>query len=98
MTSDAELERLRHCIDAVNLRLVALLQERARLVQAIGAHKRGRGLPLLDEPREAAMRRAVERAAEELGGRHGFEPAALQRIFAQVLHESRRLLDAPKRR
>ncbi len=49
------LDELRQRIDAINLSLLELLNERARVVQAIGRLKREQGLPLYDPEREEAM-------------------------------------------
>jgi len=87
MHADEELQHLRRAVDDCNLRLVALLQERAALAAAIGRWKAARGLPALDPAREAAM-------LDSLRGQVGAGPldaAALQRVFAAVLHETRRL-------
>lgn len=53
------LDELRRQIDAINLSLLELLNERARVVQAIGRLKREQGLPLYDPEREEAMLTAL---------------------------------------
>ena len=90
MADDDELARLRAAMDEVNGRLVAALHDRARLCRAIGRWKRRRGVPTLDAEREAAMVAAVVHRPE-VGG---FSAEALRRIFAQVIAESRPLVDA----
>lgn len=86
--SDDELVRLRAEMDAVNERLQSALQERARLCARIAAWKRRRGLPAVDPTREAAMLSRVLAGAGE-----GFDAAALRRIWAAVLDESRAIVE-----
>jgi chorismate mutase len=85
MPSD-ELDHLRAAMDVCNQRLLAVLQERARLAMAIGRHKHARGQPLADPAREAAMLAALPTTTS------GLERAALVRVFAAVFAESRALL------
>ncbi|HEX5052354.1 MAG TPA: chorismate mutase [Planctomycetota bacterium] len=84
-----ELERLRAAMDVCNLRLAAVLQERARLALAIGAWKRRRGLGAADPDREAAMLAQVVQVAPA----GGFAAPALEAIFGAVFAESRRLVE-----
>jgi chorismate mutase / prephenate dehydratase len=56
------LDELRRRIDEVDGRLVELLNERARLVEAIGRFKRASGVPLYAPHREAAVLERVLRA------------------------------------
>ena len=74
-------------IDAINVRLRDLLQQRANVCRRIATHKREHGLPLVDPSREADMLMALLRDCGE-----GFEPEALARIFGAVLAESRALV------
>jgi chorismate mutase len=46
------IEQLREKIDKVDLRIVALLEERVDLVKKIGEAKRRHGLPIADPKRE----------------------------------------------
>ena len=71
-------------MDRVNLRLRDLLQERARLVQAIGRFKRRHGLPMVDQLRERAMLRTMLRGAGP-----GFDRATLARLLRAILAASR---------
>ena len=57
--SAEELERLRLRIDELDQRLVALLNERARVVVDIGLFKRGSGAPIYAPHREADVLRRV---------------------------------------
>lgn len=88
MHADQELLRLRAAVDDCNRRLVALLQERAALAVAIGRCKAAAGLPALDPTREAEMLDALRGAA----GPGPLDAVALQRVFAAVLTETRRLV------
>lgn len=86
------LRAMREEIDAINLRLRELLQQRAAVCGNIGRLKREHGMPLVDPSREADMMMALLR---DCGG--GFSPEALARIFAAILDESRALvLDGPE--
>jgi chorismate mutase len=85
MEHDPELERFRRAIDACNRDLCAALDERARLVRAVAAWKRARGLAALDPAREAEMSRRVRTLARA----DGYGPEALERIFEAILAESR---------
>ena len=62
---DGEMGRLRGEIDRVDTELVRLLNERLRLVDAIGAIKRARGLPVRDEAREAELLARIRAQAGE---------------------------------
>lgn len=86
--SDDELVRLRAEMDGVNERLQRVLQERARLCARIAACKRRRGLPAVDATRETAM---LANVLAEPG--EGFDPSALRRIWAEVLRESRAIVE-----
>jgi len=86
------LRAMREEIDAINLRLRELLQQRAAVCVRIASHKREHGLPLVDPSREADMMMALLRDCGD-----GFEPEALARIFAAILDESRALvLEGPE--
>jgi chorismate mutase len=73
-------------MDAVNERLLAVLQERARLVLRIAAHKRRLRLPIADPEREQAMLAVLLRVPGA-----GFPPVALERLLRAVFAESRQL-------
>lgn len=87
MSTD-ELVRYRAAMDAINLRLCAVLQERARLCREIGRWKRMKGMPASDPVREQAMLDALLS-----GAGHGFDADALVRILRTVFTESRNLVD-----
>jgi 3-deoxy-7-phosphoheptulonate synthase/chorismate mutase len=79
-------------MDALNLRLVALLQERARLALAIGRAKARHGLAAPDPAREREMLRAALRSPPS-----GFPRAELTRLLRTVLAASRRLVVRDRR-
>lgn len=81
------LRAMREEIDAINLRLRELLQQRAAVCGRIATHKREHGMPLVDPSREADMMMSLLRECGE-----GFSPEALARIFAAILDESRALV------
>jgi chorismate mutase len=91
--SRREIARLRARMDRLNLRLAALVQQRARLALAIGREKARLGLRAPDPAREREMLRAVLRGAPE-----GFPPAELERIFRAVFRASRDLVTHDRKR
>jgi 3-deoxy-7-phosphoheptulonate synthase/chorismate mutase len=88
-----ELRRLRARMDRLNRRLAAVLQERARLADEIGALKRRQGLPAADPAREREMLAAVLDGAPR-----GFAREDLERIFKVVFRTSRARVEAARRR
>jgi chorismate mutase len=82
------LAALRAEIDAVNLALRDLLQQRARLVARIARTKRARGLPIADPEREAAM---LEALLDAPGA--GFDRETLAGLLRAVLAASRALAE-----
>jgi len=86
------LARLRAAMDAINDRLVAVLQERAALCRQIARWKQSQGLPLADAGRETAMLAALVAQCGDQSAGEGFAPAALERILRAVLAESRALV------
>jgi chorismate mutase len=81
-----ELDALRRSIDEIDSRLLALIEERVRLVLQVGDFKRENGLPIYDPERE---RKLVERLTLE--ARPPLEAATVRRIFERLIDESRRL-------
>lgn len=79
---NAELKRLRGEIDRVDTELVTLLNERLQLVDAIGALKRGQGLPVRDEAREAELLARIRAQAGE-------NAAAAEAVYQMILLISR---------
>lgn len=84
-----ELREIRELIDDVDREIVALLGRRARLARRAGRTKRGLGLGVRDEAREALLlaRRRDWAIDEEMDG------AGVVRLFAEILRLSRQLQD-----
>lgn len=81
---DPDLASHRAAIDAVDQALLELLARRRSLVEGLFAHKRGRGLPLVDPARERALLAERRAAAERLG-----VPGDLaERVFRAILESS----------
>ena len=78
--------RLRGEIDRVDTELVRLLNERLRLVDAIGAIKRARGLPVRDEAREAELLARIRAQAEE----NAAEAEAVYQMILLISRERQR--------
>jgi chorismate mutase / prephenate dehydratase len=87
----ASVVRLRTRMDRLNARLVALLQERARLARQIGALKARHGLAAADPARERAMLGRMLADAPP-----GFPRRELARILRALLAASRRLVLAAR--
>jgi chorismate mutase len=81
-----DLDTLRRSIDELDSRLLALIEERVRLVLAVGDYKREHGLPIYDPERE---RNLIERLTAE--ARPPLEQGTVRRIFERLIDESRRL-------
>jgi len=78
------LEEYRVSIDALDLRLLELLNERTRVVEEIGRVKRAAKLPIYEPRRE-------EQVFENITAHNGgpLTPDALKRIFERVIDEMR---------
>jgi len=81
-----ELETLRRAIDEIDSRLLALIEERVRLVLRVGDFKREHGLAIYDPERE---RKLIERLTAEANP--PLEEGTIRRIFERLIDESRRL-------
>jgi chorismate mutase len=79
------LEACRHEIDALDQRLVELIQKRARVVEEVGAIKREAGLTIRDAQREHHVIEKVQRLAK--GGPLPAE--AVGRIYQRLIEEMR---------
>lgn len=75
---------LRARMDSVTLEMTRLLAERTRLARMIGEAKRGQGIAVEDGEREAQLREAVLREADEAGLGRG----AASRLLSVLLRES----------
>jgi chorismate mutase-like protein len=87
MTADearAQLDEYRVLIDDVDRRLVALLNERTKVVENIGRVKREAHLPIYEPKREDQV------FANITGANHGpLTPEAVRRIFERIIDEMR---------
>ena len=85
MSIDA-LADCRKCIDAVDLKILALLNERTSIVEEIGRIKQQRGLPIYEPKREDDVFRNV------VSNNTGPLPAeAVKRLFERIIDEMRTL-------
>ena len=81
-----QLEQFRRNIDGIDLQLLALLNERTRIVEQIGATKQKHNLPVYEPKREDQVYRNV------LDNNSGPLPAdAVKRIFERIIDEMRTL-------
>jgi len=87
MTQDearAQLEEFRILIDEVDRRLVALLNERTRVVEQIGRVKRQAQLPIYEPKREDQVFANITQA------NHGpLTSEAVRRVFERIIDEMR---------
>ncbi len=79
-------------IDALNARLVELLNERARCAERIAAFKQKMGLPVFDAQREKEVLGKVSAANQG-----PLSDEALHRIFNCIMEEHRLLQEQRKR-
>jgi chorismate mutase len=89
VTPETALEKLAECrrnIDRIDVQVLALLNERARVAEIIGSVKRDQGMPVYEPKREDQVYRNV------LDNNHGpLPPDAVRRIFERVIDEMRTL-------
>lgn len=78
------LEEYRVSIDAVDLRLLELLNERTRVVEEIGRVKRAARLPIYEPRREDQV---FDNVTSHNGG--PLTPDAVKRIFERIIDEMR---------
>jgi len=78
------LEDYRVLIDALDLRLLDLLNERTRVVEEIGRVKRAARLPIYEPKREDQV---FENVTTHNGG--PLTPDAVKRIFERIIDEMR---------
>jgi chorismate mutase len=87
MESDWGLERLAECrvlIDEVDLKLLALLNERTRIVEEIGRVKQTLTLPIYEPKREAQV---LGNITSHNGG--PLTNDAVKRVFERIIDEMR---------
>jgi chorismate mutase-like protein len=80
-------ERLAECrqrIDAVDLKILALLNERTRIVEEIGRIKQALAMPIYEPKREDQVFHNVTAAN---GG--PLSPEAVKRVFERIIDEMR---------
>lgn len=80
------MEDLRRRIDAIDRRMVRLLNDRAGCAIALGRIKQERGLPIYQPAREEEVLGNVQRTN---GG--PLQSEALRRLFERIIDESRRI-------
>jgi chorismate mutase len=83
------IDQLRDRIDALDERLVELLNERASCALAIGEIKKTLGVEIYQPNREAQVLEHVRGHGAAIGGPLG--PEALTRLFERIIDEARRL-------
>ncbi len=89
MNHDAAVAALGECrekIDAIDIRLMELLNERTKVVERIGQIKEAASMPVYEPKREDQVYRNV---LEHNGG--PLPPEALKRIFERIIDEMRTL-------
>lgn len=87
------IEKWRKQIDALDRKLVKLLNARARRSLAIGRMKQADGLPLFHRQRERQIARNARHA-----NRGPLPDAALEHIFEQILRATRKAVRQALRR
>jgi chorismate mutase len=80
----AELEKCRVLVDDVDRRLVALLNERTRVVQEIGRVKRQTNMPIYEPKREDQVFANISSS-----NRGPLTEEAVRRIFERIIDEMR---------
>lgn len=84
--SQGPLEQLRSELDSVNLQLLELLSERARIAQEIGQEKQKQGVPDFDPVREKKM---LDTLVEHNQG--PFDNETVRHLFKQIFQASLKL-------
>jgi chorismate mutase/prephenate dehydratase len=83
------IDEWRTRIDAIDRKLVGLLNERAACVIEVGGIKKKAGVEVFDPDRERQVLASVQDALRESRG--PMDEVGLQRIFKQVIEECRRI-------
>ena len=77
----AELDRIRERIDSVDRRLVALLAERAQLVEDVVHYKRAHHMAVVDRSREDRMLARIADVAKDAG----LDPRVAQQVLRTII-------------
>ena len=86
------LQQRRRDIDALDAKLLQLLNERARIAHELASIKKSSGLPVYDGRREQQI---LDRVGEETQGPLG--PESIIEIFRCIIRESRRVEESSMR-
>ena len=89
----ATLRKRRAEIDEIDVKLLELLNRRARLVEKIGQLKRVHKLPVIDGNREQQI---LQRLRQQNQG--PLDTRGVATIFRRIIRESRRLQESPAAR
>ena len=81
-----DIERLRAKIDAVDRRIVRLLNQRARLAMSVGEAKRENGAPIFAPEREEQIVREVEACTAKDGA---ISPESMRAIYSEIISACR---------
>ena len=84
------IEELRERINDVDAQLVSVLNERLELAGRVGEYKAERGLPVLDEGREAAVLQKIS----DKSGRFSEQNMA---VYKEIIRQSRLLQEKIKK-
>ena len=76
-----ELDRIRERIDDVDRRLVALLSERAQLVEDVVHYKRAHHMAVVDRSREDRMLARIADVAKDAG----LDPRVAQQVLRTII-------------
>lgn len=91
--SNQELEDLRSKVDDLNIKLLELINERAKVIQEIGHLKTKQGLPRFDPVREREM---FDKIIENNNG--PFEDKTIRHLFKQIFQASLELQEEDNNR
>jgi len=80
------LRELRKKIDQIDIKIVELLDERAKVVKEIGEHKKANGIPIYQPERERQVKELALSHSKKL-----FPAAALMQIFTEIVSAARAL-------
>jgi chorismate mutase len=89
MTREAALQALGACrqqIDALDVRILALLNERAGIVEQIGHIKQSAEMPIYEPRREDLV---INNVTSHNGG--PLSPDAVKRVFERIIDEMRKV-------